>query len=489
MSNIEESRTQHLAMWQNNGFAYPSFSRSHSLSALQQTYEHNTSEELASQPVSVRVAGRVMSKRLMGKVGFWDIHDGESNIQLFLKHGVTQDFDLLQYMDTGDIVGCVGEVMRTKTGELSVRASQIILLSKNLDILPLSHDGEGLQDVETRYRKRYVDLIVNNDSRQTFVNRSYIVRAVRRALDERAFLEVETPMMQSLHGGANARPFETHHQALDAQLYLRVAPELYLKRLVVGGMTRVYELNRNFRNEGVSTRHNPEFTMLEVYEAYTTFTEMMDLCEYLIQQACQSVHTSLSVTWNECVLDLSTFRRVRMDDLVAQEYGLMRDELRCQGVLEDIIAQEGLAPANSWGEQLLQLFEHKIEASLVQPTFVTHYPIEVSPLARGNDEEPHLTDRFELFVGGIEMANGFSELNDPFEQARRMREQAQQHISGESEAMLFDQDYIDALRVGLPPCGGLGLGIDRLVMMLTDSASIRDVLLFPLMRPKDQASS
>lgn len=482
MSSIEENRAHHLRQWQSAGFNYPSFARSHDCANLQETYEQQSAEDLTSQNISVRVAGRIVSKRKMGKVCFWDMDDGQGNMQLFLRDGTTSDFEMLQSIDTGDIVGACGTLMRTKTGELSVRCQSVVLLSKNLEILPISWDG--LTDVETRYRKRYVDLAVNADSRARFVARSLIVRSIRQHLDSAQFLEVETPMMQVLHGGANARPFETHHEALDMGLYMRVAPELYLKRCVVGGMTRVYELNRNFRNEGVSTRHNPEFTMLEVYEAYTTYNDMMSLCQSLIQEASRTSLGSQHIQWGPHSIDLNDFRRERMDVLVSQTFGVDVGCLRNEESMAELLAGHNLTSTGSLGGDLVVLFEHGVEGSLVQPTFVTHYPIEVSPLARRNDEEPHLTDRFELFIGGMEMANGFSELNDPFDQEQRMREQALMHRSGESEAMLFDADYINALRVGLPPCGGLGLGIDRLVMMLTNTQSIRDVLLFPLMRPR-----
>ena len=413
--------------------------------------------------------------------------DVSGRIQLFLQAaGLGERYDAFKGWDVGDIVGAEGTLMRTRTGELSVKADTLRLLTKSLR--PLPDKWHGLADVEQRYRQRYVDLVVNPEAREVFVKRSRIIAAIRRWLDARRFLEVETPMMHYIAGGAAARPFVTHHNALDLDLYLRVAPELYLKRLVVGGFERVYEINRNFRNEGVSTRHNPEFTMLELYEAYATYEDIMDLTEAMIRDVATEVLGTTTLQWEGEAIDIGApFRRWKLEEAVR--------ELNPQISAADCRDREALAahcarlklpvrPDWGWGKLLLEIFEATVEEGLVQPTFITHYPVEVSPLARESDSEPGITDRFELFIGGKEMANGFSELNDPEEQAARFRAQVEAREGGDLEAMHYDADYIRALEVGLPPTGGLGVGIDRLVMLFTNSASIRDVLLFPYMRPE-----
>ena len=492
---IAERRAK-LAALRAQGIAFPNdFRRTDHAQDLQAEYADAdawTGEALEATGRRVALAGRLLAKRVMGKAAFAQVQDTTGRIQLFLKQDVLQAngqgaaYDAFKGWDVGDIVAVEGGLTRTKTGELSVRADALRLLTKSLR--PLPDKWHGLADVEQRYRQRYVDLIVSPEAREVFVVRSRIIAAIRRWLDARRFLEVETPMMHYIVGGATARPFQTHHNALDLDLYLRVAPELYLKRLVVGGFERVYEINRNFRNEGVSTRHNPEFTMLELYEAYVTYDEVMDLTESMIRDAAAEVLGRTALTWEGNAIDLGPrFRRWRLDEAVRElNPGISAADCRDRDALAGHCARLKIPvkPGYGWGKLLLEIFEKTVEAGLVQPTFVTHYPVEVSPLARESDTEPGITDRFELFVGGKELANGFSELNDPEDQAARFHAQVQAKEGGDDEAMHFDADYIRALEVGLPPTGGLGVGIDRLVMLLTDSASIRDVLLFPYMRPE-----
>ena len=477
-----------------HGIAFPNdFKRGDYAADLQAEYadkERWSAEALEAIGRQVQIAGRMLLKRVMGKASFVQIQDMSGRIQLYLKVDELGDsYEAFKGWDIGDIVGVAGTLTRTKTGELSIKASTVRLLTKSLR--PLPDKFHGLADVEQRYRQRYVDLIVNPEARDVFVKRSKIISAMRGWLDTRRFLEVETPMMHYIPGGAVAKPFKTHHNALGLDLYLRVAPELYLKRLTVGGLERVYEINRNFRNEGVSTRHNPEFTMLELYEAYATYTEIMDLTEGVIRDVAQAVLGTTALTWDGQAIDVGpTFRRWSMIDAVLEHNPEMRrDQLR------DLAAMRGHAErlkvpvkkGYGWGKLLLEIFEKTVEHTLIQPTFITDHPVEVSPLARANDRDPELTDRFELFVGGREIANGFSELNDAEDQAARFQAQVEAKEGGDDEAMHFDADYIRALEVGLPPTGGLGIGIDRLVMLLTDSASIRDVLLFPYMRPVENA--
>ncbi len=491
-SLIAERRAK-LAALRAQGIAFPNdFRRGDYAGDLQAQYEDKelwTAEALEGAGQRVRLAGRLMAKRVMGKASFAQIQDESGRIQLFLQaNGLPGTYEAFKGWDIGDIVGAEGVLTRTRTGELSVKVDGLRLLTKSLR--PLPDKWHGLSDVEQRYRQRYVDLIVTPEAREVFIKRSRIIRAIREWLDARRFLEVETPMMHYIPGGATAKPFTTHHNALDLDLYLRVAPELYLKRLVVGGLERVYEINRNFRNEGVSTRHNPEFTMLELYEAYATYTEIMDLTEGVIRDVAHEVLGTGQVTWEGQAVDLEpAFRRWRMDEAVRHH----NPEISAA----DCTDREALLrhcerlkirvkPSYGWGKLLLEIFEATVEHTLIQPTFITDHPVEVSPLARANDDEPGYTDRFELFINGKEIANGFSELNDPEDQAARFMAQVQAKEGGDDEAMHFDADYIRALEYGLPPTGGLGIGIDRLVMLLTGSDSIRDVLLFPYMRPENQ---
>ena len=487
---IAERRAKLTAL-RGQGNAFPNdFRRGDYAGDLQAQYadaEQWTAEAFEAAPHRVALGGRVLFKRDMGKAGFAQIQDESGRIQLWLKKDLLGDaFDVFKELDLGDIVAVEGEITRTRTGELSVRADSLRLLTKALR--PLPDKFHGMADVEQRYRQRYVDLIVTPESRDVFVKRSKIIRAMRAWLDARRFLEVETPMMHYIPGRAAAKPFVTHHNALDLQLYLRVAPELYLKRLVVGGLERVYEINRNFRNEGVSTRHNPEFTMLELYEAYATYTEIMDLTENVIRDSATSVLGTTKMHWEGQDIDLGpAFRRWSMTDAVLEHNPeIAREDLRDVEKMRAHCKRLGCAvkPSYGWGKLLLEIFEKTVEHTLIQPTFIIDHPVEVSPLARANDHDPELTDRFELFVNGKELANGFSELNDPEDQAERFRAQVEAKEGGDDEAMHFDADYIRALEVGLPPTGGLGIGIDRLVMLMTGSSSIRDVLLFPYMRPE-----
>ncbi len=446
-----------------------------------------TAEKLEASGRRVQLAGRLMAKRVMGKASFAQVQDMSGRIQLYLTAtDLGADYDAFKGWDVGDIIAVTGGLTRTRTGELSIKADRLRLLTKSLR--PLPDKWHGLSDVEQRYRQRYVDLIVNPEAREVFIKRSKIVSAMRGWLDARRFLEVETPMMHYIPGGATAKPFTTHHNALDLDLYLRVAPELYLKRLTVGGLERVYEINRNFRNEGVSTRHNPEFTMLELYEAYATYNEVMDLTEGMIRDTAQQVLGHTALQWEGQAIDLGPpFRRWSMTEAVLEHNPeIRREELRDLEAMRKHCQRLGVRfkPSYGWGKLLLEIFEKTVEHTLIQPTFITDHPVEVSPLARANDLDPQLTDRFELFIGGRELANGFSELNDAEDQAARFAAQVEAKEGGDDEAMHFDADYIRALEVGLPPTGGLGVGIDRLVMLLTDSASIRDVLLFPYMRPE-----
>lgn len=491
-NNLIAERRAKLAALRGQGIAFPNdFRREHYAGDLQAGYADQgrwSSEALEASGQRVKLAGRLLAKRVMGKASFAQIQDESGRIQLFLQSSALNDaYEAFKGWDIGDIIAVEGGLTRTRTGELSVRASSLRLLTKALR--PLPDKWHGLSDVEQRYRQRYVDLIVNPEARDVFIKRSRIIRAIRAWLDARGFLEVETPMMHYIPGGATAKPFATHHNALDLDLYLRVAPELYLKRLVVGGLERVYEINRNFRNEGVSTRHNPEFTMLELYEAYVSYNEVMDLTEGVIRDVAQEVLGTTRMSWEGAEINLGpAFRRWRMDEAVRHhnpEISVADCTDRAALLRHCERLKIRVKPGYGWGKLLLEIFEATVEHTLVQPTFITDHPVEVSPLARASDTEPGYTDRFELFINGKEIANGFSELNDPEDQAARFQAQVEAKEGGDDEAMHYDADYIRALEVGLPPTGGLGVGIDRLVMLLTGSTSIRDVLLFPYMRPEN----
>jgi lysyl-tRNA synthetase class 2 len=484
---IAERRAK-LAALRAQGPAFPNGFRRDALAAdLLATYAERDAAWLEANPVQVRVGGRMMFKRVMGKASFAKLADRSGAIQLFLQESTLgAAYEAFKGYDVGDILGARGPLFRTKTGELSVRAIGVQLLVKSLR--PLPDKWHGLADTETRYRQRYVDLVMNEASRAVFRSRSRIVRYLRDALDALDFLEVETPMMQPIPGGAAARPFVTHHNALDLTMYLRVAPELYLKRLIVGGLERVYEINRNFRNEGLSTQHNPEFTMLELYWAYSDYQELMELVERLLHGLTDSLLGTRVVRYQGRNYDLSRpFRRVTVEDLIIEHNpALERAALRDIAYLRAACDRLGVAyqAGDGAGKLQIEIFEKTAEHALLDPTFVYAYPTEVSPLSRANDADPFLTDRFEFFIAGRELANGFSELNDAEDQAARFRAQVARHEAGDDEAMHYDADYIRALEYGMPPTAGLGLGIDRLVMFLTDSASIRDVLLFPQLRPE-----
>jgi lysyl-tRNA synthetase class 2 len=482
-------RRRKLAELRGQGNPFPNdFRRDTLAAALHRTYGDWSDEHFARQPVQVRVAGRMMSRRVMGKASFAHLQDRSGRIQLFVQRDTLggEDYGRFKSWDIGDIIAAEGELFRTRTGELSVRALKLRLLVKCLRPLPEKY--HGLADQEIRYRQRYLDLIMNENARTVFRLRSRMVRYLRNFLDALDFLEVETPMMQVVAGGALARPFITHHNALDMDLYLRIAPELYLKRLVVGGFERVYEINRSFRNEGISTRHNPEFTMLELYRAYADCEDIMQLTEILVRGMAEALLESTALTWQGVRVELGpAFGRTTLEAAVqAHNPDFDAARLREPGYLTSVCSRLGIphAAQDRPGKLLVELFEKTVESKLEQPTFVTAYPAEVSPLSRRNDSDPFVADRFELFIAGREIANGFSELNDPEEQAARFLDQARRKAEGDDEAMIYDADYIRALEYGLPPTGGLGVGVDRLVMLFTDSASIRDVLLFPHMRPE-----
>ena len=488
-NQIVEERRAKLRELRAQGNAFPNdFRRGHLAADLHRDYGASSNEELEPLKVEVTVAGRMMLKRVMGKASFATIQDMSGRIQIYVTNDVTGEavHASFKHWDLGDIVGATGTLFRTKTGELTVKAAGLRLLAKSLR--PLPEKFHGLADQESKYRQRYLDLITNPEAQRVFKDRSRIIQTMREFFVARGYLEVETPMMQPIPGGAAARPFVTHHNALDMDLYLRIAPELYLKRLVVGGIEKVFEINRSFRNEGISTRHNPEFTMLEFYEAYQDYNYLMDLTEELLRQVAQQVLGTTMLSYQGEAVDLGKrFDRLTMAEAIAKynpKYPLA--ELGRPSYLRSALDafKVEVFPTDALGLLQLKLFEQTTEMKLVQPTFIVAHPTDVSPLARRNDADPAVTDRFELFITGREMANGFSELNDPEDQAERFSEQARAKEAGDEEAMYYDADYVRSLEYGLPPTAGEGIGIDRLVMLFTDSPSIRDVILFPQMRPE-----
>jgi lysyl-tRNA synthetase class 2 len=471
------------------GNAFPNdFRRNAVAGELHAEYDDRENDTLEAEPVRVKVAGRMMAKRVMGKASFVQLQDMSGRIQLFLQRDALPDgvYQAFKGWDVGDIIGAEGALFKTKTGELSVRTESIHMLTKSLR--PLPEKFHGLADMEIRYRQRYVDLIMNDVSRKTFRMRSHIVQYIREYLNKLDYLEVETPMMQAIPGGATARPFSTFHNALDMDLFLRIAPELYLKRLVVGGYEKVYEINRNFRNEGLSTRHNPEFTMLEFYQAYADYHDLMNLTEDLLRGMAKDLHGTTVIEYQGSQYDFGRpFQRISVRDSILQFNPDLTaadiDDLESARAVVDKL-KIPVKDSYGLGKIQIEIFEKTVEGRLDDPTFITAYPTEVSPLARRNDNDPFVTDRFEFFVGGREIANGFSELNDAEDQAERFRQQVVDKDAGDLEAMHYDADYIRALEHGMPPTAGEGIGIDRLVMLFTDSPSIRDVLLFPHMRPE-----
>ncbi|MBG2875058.1 lysine--tRNA ligase [Proteus alimentorum] len=489
LNNELQTRREKLSALRDNGNAFPNDFRRDSLSdELHQKYDAMSAEELEAANVEVSIAGRMMTRRIMGKASFATLQDMGGRIQLYvsrddLPEGIYNE--QFKKWDLGDILGARGRVFKTKTGELSIHCTEVRLLTKALR--PLPDKFHGLADQEMRYRQRYLDLISNEESRKTFQIRSQVMAGIRQFMVNKGFMEVETPMMQTIPGGASARPFITHHNALDIDMYLRIAPELYLKRLVVGGFDRVFEINRNFRNEGVSPRHNPEFTMMELYMAYADYRDLIELTEELFRTLTENVLGSSLVKYGDQEFDFGKpFAKLTMKEAICK--------YRPETVMADLddmdkavaIAQSiGIKIEKSWGLGRVQceIFEEVAESHLIQPTFIIEYPAEVSPLARRNDDNPFITDRFEFFIGGREIGNGFSELNDAQDQAERFEDQVRQKEAGDAEAMFFDHDYITALEHGLPPTAGLGIGIDRMVMLFTNSHTIRDVILFPAMRP------
>jgi lysyl-tRNA synthetase, class II len=461
------------------------FERSHQSQDLVREYSQLEKEEIDAKNISVTLAGRVMTKRGKGKAGFAHIQDLSGQIQIYVRTDAVgeEQYATFDTVDLGDIVGVTGVLFKTQVGELSVKAQSFELLTKSLR--PLPDKFHGLKDVEQRYRQRYLDLIMSQESKETFINRSRIIQSMRRYLDDHGYLEVETPLMHSIAGGASARPFITHHNALDMQLYMRIAIELHLKRLIVGGLEKVYEIGRVFRNEGVSTRHNPEFTMIELYEAYADYRDIMSLTENLVAHVAKEVLGTTTVQYGEHMVELEPeWRRLHMVDAIKEYTGVDFWKEMTTEEAHQLAKEHGVEIKDTmlYGHVVNEFFEQKVEEHLIQPTFITGHPVEISPLAKKNEEDPRFTDRFELFIVAREYANAFTELNDPIDQRERFEDQLKEREQGNDEAHMMDDDFVEALEYGMPPTGGLGIGIDRLVMLLTNSPSIRDVLLFPLMR-------
>ena len=479
-------RRLHLEALQGAGIAVfgRRYDRTHLIGPVKEKYQGLPGEETGED---VRIAGRIMALREHGKAAFADLADQTGQIQVYLKKDVLgeETYGLLKHIDLGDLIGVEGHVFRTRKGELSIAVGKLEFLSKALR--PLPEKWHGLKDIEVRYRERYVDLIANRDARDVFIKRSKMTSAIRRVLDERGYLEVETPVMGGLAGGATARPFVTHHNALDMQLYLRIATELHLKRCIVGGLEKVYEIGRIFRNEGISTRHNPEFTMLELYQAYADYNDMMEIAEAILSTSCEVVNGTTKIKYGEDELDLTPpYPRIRMDDALQKHGGPSLKDLRDLDNARRICKEHGIQieKSDGVGHIIDKVFEHFVEPHLVNPTFITDFPIELSPLAKRREDDPSLTYRFELFAVHTEIANAFSELNDPFDQRERFEAQAALKAQGDVEAHPIDEDYVKAMEYGMPPTGGMGIGIDRLAMLVTNSQSIRDVILFPTMRPR-----
>lgn len=487
---IQQRRLKLQAM-REKGNAYPNaFRREHLALEIQNQYANLTEQELSQQNISAIIAGRIMMRRIMGKAMFMQLQDMSGQMQIYLRQEDLAEglFEEIKHWDLGDIIGVQGHLFKTKTGELTIRVEYISLITKALR--PLPDKFHGLTDQEHCYRQRYLDLIANEESRLTFKIRSKLISGIRQYFNTLDFVEVETPMMQVMAGGATARPFVTHHNALDMTLYLRIAPELYLKRLVVGGFERVYEINRNFRNEGLSTQHNPEFTMLEFYMAYADYKDLMNLTEDLFRKLAQDILGTTKLNYQNYTIDFGkSFQRLTIKEaILAYNPHLSLEQLENLSQITEIAKKMGIEVKEQYGLGKLQLeiFEKTVEHRLIEPTFITAYPTEVSPLARMSDHDPFITDRFELFIAGREIANGFSELNDPDDQAERFHQQVREKQAGDQEAMSFDHDYIVALEHGMPPTAGEGIGIDRLAMLFTNSPSIRDVILFPHMRPSEK---
>lgn len=464
------------------------FERSDTTKSLKEQYDQLTKEELEEKAAAASIAGRIMTKRGKGKAGFAHIQDLHGQFQIYVRQDAIgeEQYDLFKKADLGDIIGVSGDVIRTNAGELSIKVKEFTFLSKALR--PLPDKFHGLKDIEQRYRQRYLDLITSMESRETFVTRSKILQSMRRYLDDHGYLEVETPMMHAIAGGAAAKPFITHHNALDMQLYMRIAIELHLKRLIVGGLEKVYEIGRVFRNEGISTRHNPEFTMIELYEAYADFQDIMNLTENLVAHVAQDVLGTTTVQYGDYEINLEPkWTRLHMLDAIKEYVGvdfwkkMSDEEARALAKEHNIEIKDNM----TYGHIVNEFFEQRVEDKLIQPTFIYGHPVEISPLAKKNAEDERFTDRFELFIVAREHANAFTELNDPIDQKERFEAQLKEREAGNDEAHMMDEDYIEAMEYGMPPTGGLGIGIDRLVMLLTNSPSIRDVLLFPLMRHRD----